>query len=38
MILKLLKSPAMQSIANRWSEGLADAKDKVFTRDLFKRD
>lgn len=25
-------------VANRWSDDLADAADKVCTRDLFKRD
>ena len=36
--LNELKQKCDLIIANRWDEELSDIKDKVFTRDLFKRD
>ncbi|PLS31764.1 UDP-glucose 6-dehydrogenase [Bifidobacterium margollesii] len=36
--LAAFKAEADVIVANRWNDDLADAGDKVFTRDLFKRD
>ena len=36
--LDVFKAGCHVIVANRWSDELADVTDRVYTRDLFKRD
>lgn len=36
--LKAFEAGCDAIVANRWNDELADVADKVYTRDLFKRD
>ena len=36
--LSKFKAECDMIVANRWSDDLADVADRVYTRDLFKRD
>ena len=38
MIWRSLRQVCDVKVANRWSDELADEADKVYARDLFKRD
>ena len=36
--LEIFKAGCNVIVANRWNDELADVADKVYTRDMFKRD